>query len=164
MRTALLAAAAVAARAAAPEDAVLRPGAALFDTDGNRLYAGGANIWAENGTFYLVGEGRKTLSGVCSECLNLYSSQDLAAWTFEACVLRNEDVVAPVAKPGNWRMERPKIFRCPANNEWRMWFHCDTPVRLPAALTPRGAHAHRPTADDYARGARAQPIPRRVTT
>ena len=64
---------------------------------------------------------------MCSECLNLYSSTDLSAWTFESCVLKNEDVVAPIPSPGNWRMERPKIFRCPANNEWRMWFHCDTP-------------------------------------
>ena len=84
-------------------------------------------MWLENGTFYLVGEGKKTLPGVCSECLNLYSSPDLVAWTFEACALRNEDVVAPIPKPGNWRIERPKLFRCPANGEWRIWFHCDTP-------------------------------------
>ena len=34
-----------AALAAAPEDAVIRPGAPLFDTNGDRLYAGGANLW-----------------------------------------------------------------------------------------------------------------------
>ena len=117
----------VLAASLSPEDAVLRPGVALFDISGNRLYAGGANLWLENGTYYLVGEGKKTLPGVCSECLNLYSSPDFVAWTFEACVLRNEDVVAPIPKPGNWRLERPKLFRCPANGEWRIWFHCDTP-------------------------------------
>jgi hypothetical protein len=69
----------------------------LFDTKGDRLYAGGANMWRENGTFWLVGEGRKTEPGVCSACINLYSSPDLAAWTFEACVLKNADVVAPGA-------------------------------------------------------------------
>jgi hypothetical protein len=36
-----------------------------------------------------------------------------------------------VVAPGDpekqtWRMERPKIFRCPSNNQWTMWFHCDT--------------------------------------
>lgn len=135
---------ALAARAASPEDTIIRPGAALFDTDGNRLYAGGANIWLENGTYYLVGEGKKTLPGVCSECLNLYSSPDLGNWTFESCVLRNEDVVAPIPSPGNWRLERPKLFRCPANNEWRIWFHCDTPnfslksVGVMTALDVRG--------------------------
>lgn len=24
-------------------------------------------------------------------------------------------------------MERPKVFKCPSNNKYTMWFHCDTP-------------------------------------
>ena len=118
-------AALVGARAAAPEDAVLRPGVPLFDTDGNRLYAGGANLFLDGGVFYLVGEGRKTLPSACSECLNLYSSVDLASWKFEACVLHNKDVVASTPPNPVYRMERPKIFRCPSNNRLTMWFHCD---------------------------------------
>ena len=44
------------AAAESPEDTVIRPGVPMFDTAGNRMYAGGANIWFENGTFWLVGE------------------------------------------------------------------------------------------------------------
>lgn len=113
--------------AISPEDTEIRPGVALFDTDGNRLYAGGANIWFENGLYYLVGEGRKTMSGVCSACINLYSSPDLGVWTFVGCILKNQDVVAPAPPKTNYRMERPKIFRCPSNNRLTMWFHCDQP-------------------------------------
>jgi hypothetical protein len=125
MRVVLALAALAGAHAAAPEDAVLRPGVPLFDTDGNRLYAGGANLFLDNGVYYLVGEGRKTLPDACSECLNLYSSTDLAAWKFEACVLHNKDVVANTPPNPVYRMERPKIFRCPSNNRLTMWFHCD---------------------------------------
>lgn len=117
---------AAACAAAAPEDAVLRPGVPVYDTSGARLYAGGANLHRENdGTFYLVGEGRKTLPAACSQCINLYSSTDLAAWTFEGCILNNSDVVAYTPPNPVYRMERPKIFRCPSNNKLTMWFHCD---------------------------------------
>ncbi len=49
--------------AQSPEKSIIRPGQAWFDTDGNRIYAGGANIYTENGVYYLVGEGKKVLSG-----------------------------------------------------------------------------------------------------
>lgn len=111
-----------------PQDTIIRPGVPVFDTDGNRLYAGGANMWYEqaDGLYYLIGEGKKTLSGVCSACFNLYSSPDLNAWTFKGCALNNSDVIAPQAGTPNYRIERPKIFRCPSNNRLTMWFHCDT--------------------------------------
>jgi hypothetical protein len=47
---------AMGASAGNPENTVIRPGVPVFDTQGNRLYAGGANIWFENNTFWLVGE------------------------------------------------------------------------------------------------------------
>jgi hypothetical protein len=81
MRAAVLAAVCAALCAAqSPETGVIRPGQAWFDTDGNRMYAGGANLYEENGVFYLVGEGNKTMSD-CSECFNLYSSKDLQTWS-----------------------------------------------------------------------------------
>jgi hypothetical protein len=41
-------------------------------------------------------------------------------------VLRNEDIVAPGKAP--YRMERPKIFKCPGGQQKHvMWFHCDSP-------------------------------------
>jgi hypothetical protein len=114
-------------KSVSPQDTIIRPGVPVFDTDGNRLYAGGANIWFEqaDSLYYLIGEGKKTLPGVCSDCFNLYSSPDLSAWTFQGCALKNSDVVAPQAGSPNYRIERPKIFRCPSNNRLTMWFHCD---------------------------------------
>ena len=61
---------------------VIRSGVAWFDTAGDRMYAGGANLYFENGVYYLVGEGQKVHAD-CSECFNLYSSKDLGNWTFE---------------------------------------------------------------------------------
>jgi hypothetical protein len=63
-----------------PGSAIIRPGVAWFDTDNNRMYAGGANLYEEAGTYYLVGEGNKTHED-CSSCFNLYSSPDLATWS-----------------------------------------------------------------------------------
>ena len=53
--------------------------------------------------YYFVGEGNKTLppksGGDCSSCFNLYSSPDLASWTFLACVVKNEDLRAAMPEP-----------------------------------------------------------------
>lgn len=78
------------------------------------------------GLYYIVGEGQKSNPDL-SACFNLYSSPDWAKWTLEGCVLRNQDVVAPGPKPTMWRIERPKILRCPGTGKFIMWFHCDTP-------------------------------------
>jgi hypothetical protein len=42
-------------------------------------------------------------------------------------VLKNEDIVAPQPGTPYYRMERPKILKCPATGKYVMWFHCDTP-------------------------------------
>lgn len=89
--------------------------------DGNRVYAGGANLYEEGGIFYLTGEGKKVFSD-CSGCLNQYSTTDFMTWKFEGCVLNNSDVVAPGAdKPAYYRMERPKVLNCPATGQYVMW-------------------------------------------
>ena len=46
------------AAAQGPENSVIRSGVPWFDTNGNRVYAGGANLYAENGVYWLVGEGK----------------------------------------------------------------------------------------------------------
>lgn len=53
-----------ASAAADPADAVIRSGVPWYDTDGNRMFAGGANMYVEDGVYYLIGEGKKVLSGV----------------------------------------------------------------------------------------------------
>ena len=115
-----------------PETAVITPGVAWFDTDGKRIYAGGANLVEENGLFYLVGESEKVLGSNpadpdLSECFNLYVSEDLASWKNLGCILWNQDIIADQPGQPNYRMERPKIFQCPTSGSWMLWFHCDTP-------------------------------------
>lgn len=75
---ALLVLAACAAQS--PETSVIRSGVPWYDSSGNRIYAGGANMYLEGGVYYLVGEGKKVLSGDCSDCFNLYKSTDLEHW------------------------------------------------------------------------------------
>ena len=118
---------ALSANAQGPESSAIRSAVPWFDTQGNRIYAGGANMYFENGSYYLVGEGKKVLSGDCSDCFNLYKSVDLEKWDFVECVLKNENIVGPAGFSFPWRMERPKIFKCPATQKYMMWFHCDTP-------------------------------------
>ena len=74
---------------------VIRSGVPWFDTAGHRVYAGGLGMYQLGERFYIIGEGNKTLSD-CSDCLNMYSSLDMQSWTFEGCVLKNEDVRSAV--------------------------------------------------------------------
>jgi hypothetical protein len=115
--------------ALAPEDAVIRSGVAWFDTAGERIYAGGANMVLEGGLFFLVGEGKKVVAGDNSACFNFYSSPDLQAWTNLGCILNNTDIKSPPQWSYPYRMERPKIFKCPGATlrPWRLVFHCDSP-------------------------------------
>ena len=117
------------ALALAPEDAVIRSGVAWFDTAGERIYAGGANMVLEGGLFYLVGEGKKVVSGDNSACFNFYSSPDLQSWTNRGCILNNTAIKSPPQWSYPYRMERPKIFKCPGatSSPWRLVFHCDSP-------------------------------------
>lgn len=122
------------------ETGIILPGQEWLDTNGSRVYAGGANVvWEPSvSRFFMVGEGNKTHQD-CSECFNLYSSPDLSSssWRFEGCVLKNEDIRAAAPAPFNnvtaypfYRMERPKVFRCPTTKNttdpYRLVFHCDT--------------------------------------
>ncbi len=103
--------------------ASIRPGTEWLDTSGNRIYAGGAGLWFEDSTYYWVGEGNKTFQDL-SQQFNLYSSPDLVTWSFAGAALMNTSIIARL--PGPYRMERPKIFKCPATGAYMLWFHCDT--------------------------------------
>lgn len=88
-------------------------------------------MYFEDGLYYLIGEGKKVLGdNDISECFNLYSSPNLSAWTFVSCALKNEDIIAPMSGTPYYRMERPKIFKCPGQttDPYRLVFHCDTPA------------------------------------
>lgn len=112
-----------------PEDTIIRSGQPWTDTTGQRMYVGGANMFFENGLYYLVGEGRKVLSGDCSSEFTLYASADLQNWKPLPSPLQNKDIIAPSGFSYPFRMERPKIFKCPGATKqpYRLVFHCDTP-------------------------------------
>jgi len=108
---------------------LIKPGQPWTDTKGNRVYAGGSNIYQENGTYYLIGEGEKVLHGDCSAEFNLYASKDLTTWAPLPSPLFNKDIISPPQYKFPYRMERPKIFKCPGatTDPYRLVFHCDTP-------------------------------------
>lgn len=66
--TLIVALAAATAAAAGPETAVIRSGVPWYDTDGSRMYAGGANMYVEAGTYWLIGEGKKVFSVSRARC------------------------------------------------------------------------------------------------
>lgn len=101
------------------------------------MYFGGANMFEENGLYYLVGEGEKV--GGISGCFNFYRSPDLLTWTNLGCLLNISDVMVPSPFDNSTyrkgfghglRMERPKLFKCPTaaprSAAYRLVFHCDT--------------------------------------
>ena len=101
------------------------------------MYFGGANLYEENGLYYLVGEGEKV--GGISGCFNFYRSPDLSTWTNLGCLLNISDIIVPPPFDNSTfrrgfghglRMERPKIFKCPTAAAgiaaYRLVFHCDT--------------------------------------
>jgi hypothetical protein len=53
-----------------PEDAVIKPGAAWFDTAGKRIYAGGGGIYVDDttspSTYWWIGEGEKVRGRLCA--------------------------------------------------------------------------------------------------
>jgi hypothetical protein len=101
----------------------IRPGQPWYDTEGNRIYAGGGGFWQDAGTYYWVGEGNKVYADLSKE-FNLYSSPDLVTWTNVGPAFKNTSIKAPVQGP--YRMERPKVFQCPGTGQYVLWFHCDT--------------------------------------
>eukprot|EP01048_Picozoa_sp_COSAG05_P009644 COSAG05_NODE_803_length_7215_cov_20.387858_1_plen_879_part_10 len=116
---------------------VIRSGVPWYDTEGKRMYFGGANLYEENGLYYLVGEGEKV--GGISGCFNFYRSPDLSTWTNLGCLLNISDIIVPPPFDNSTfrrgfghglRMERPKIFKCPTaaagTAAYRLVFHCDT--------------------------------------
>ena len=101
------------------------------------MYFGGANMFEENGMYYLVGEGKKV--GGISECFNFYRSLDLSTWTNLGCLLNITDIIVPSPFDNSTyrrgfghglRMKRPKLFKCPSaapgSPAYRLVFHCDT--------------------------------------
>ena len=117
-----------------PTSASISSGVLFNDTAGRPLHAHGAGIVppdshpaGEGGKFYMVGTSRKLPPTWLSDGINLYSSYDLEAWSFEATIFQAKQVAHVVAK-GAPRVERPKILYNgdpQARHRYVMWFHLD---------------------------------------
>jgi len=115
------------APSSSPEDAEIWPGPQWehwLDTDGNRIHAHGGGILEDGGMFYWVGTTEKQHeSKWLSEGINLYSSDDLQHWKFEAEIFHNTSIQMPT--PGPYRIERPKIIYNRNTSTYVLWFHLD---------------------------------------
>ncbi|KAK7704041.1 hypothetical protein SLS57_010630 [Botryosphaeria dothidea] len=100
------------------------PGGRWHDTEGNLVnaHAGGVTIDPETGKFFWFGEykieGQEEGGGV-----TVYSSEDLATWTYEGLAL--EPIEGhPYISPEHI-IQRPKVAYSESLNQYHMWWHAD---------------------------------------
>ncbi|KAI5830107.1 glycoside hydrolase family 43 and carbohydrate-binding module family 35 protein [Schizophyllum commune Tattone D] len=108
--------------AIAAQAAVIVPGAAWTDTDGNVIQAHGGGFLKVDSTWYWWGEDKSHNSG-SFKAVSCYSSPDLMTWK------RETDALTPVAGTNisdSNIVERPKVIYNKKNNEYVMWFHADS--------------------------------------
>jgi beta-galactosidase len=92
-----------------------------LDTDGNLINAHGGGVIFSKGRYYWFGEKRAKSA---SQGVNVYSSNDLYNWRYEALAL------SPVADSSSdiaWGsvMERPKVLFDAHSGKFVMWFHLE---------------------------------------
>ncbi|KAF2145867.1 carbohydrate-binding module family 35 protein [Aplosporella prunicola CBS 121167] len=100
------------------------PGGRWHDTDGNLInaHAGGITIEPESGRFFWFGEykveGQEEGGGV-----SVYSSDDLATWTYEGLAL--EPVEGHQYISPEHIIQRPKVAYSESLDQYHMWWHAD---------------------------------------
>jgi hypothetical protein len=92
------------------------------DTDGNEIWCNGGHMIRQAGVFYWLGY--DTGPGRWPWRINLYSSSDLARWTFENTVIRREGEFADMGWAG-----RPALLHCLATGRYVIVFEADSPRR-----------------------------------
>jgi hypothetical protein len=92
------------------------------DSDGNEVWCNGGHMIRQAGVFYWVGY--DTGPGRWPWRINLYSSPDLATWTFENTVIRREGEFADMGWAG-----RPALLHCRATGRYVIVFEADSPRR-----------------------------------
>ncbi|MEP7144151.1 MAG: glycoside hydrolase family 43 protein [Ferruginibacter sp.] len=98
-----------------------KPGERWFDDKGEIINAHGGGILFSDNKYYWFGEkrGRREQEGV-----NVYSSNDLYNWKFEALALSpGEDTTSDIAR--GCLMERPKVIYNSHTKKYVMWFHLE---------------------------------------
>jgi len=117
-----------------------RSGEQWLDTRGEPIDAHGGGMLKDGDVYYWYGSQRSghPCQGSCADGgINLYSSKDLYNWDFESTVLKSFNGSAT----GNGLdLERPKVVRCAATQEYVMWLRGtgfgNTPQLLAIATSP----------------------------
>jgi beta-xylosidase len=103
------------------EEGVIRNGTSWRDTAGKEIWSNGGHIIREGDVFYWVGYD----TGPRRPCkVNLYSSRNLADWTFESTAMRREGKFAHLGWAG-----RPALLHCAAAGKYVIVFEADSPRR-----------------------------------
>ncbi|KAI1100776.1 carbohydrate-binding module family 35 protein [Jackrogersella minutella] len=98
------------------------PGARWRATDGSLVNAHAGGVVFDNGTFWWFGE-YKIEGHVEGAGVSVYSSPDLATWTFHGLAL--EPVQGhPYISPENI-IQRPKVVYSESTGQYHMWWHAD---------------------------------------
>ncbi len=114
--------------AAFAADATIVPGGTWRDNNGNLIEAHDGGIIKVGSVYYLYGNDRtyyNSGSGPFDRAfyrLNMYSSTDLANWTFVNSILTYQSAAA---LNGNI-VERPKIIYNSSTGKYVLWFHYDS--------------------------------------
>ncbi|KAF2168556.1 carbohydrate-binding module family 35 protein [Zasmidium cellare ATCC 36951] len=100
------------------------PAGEWLDTDGNfvNAHAGGITVDEEDGKFYWFGE-RKTEDEPEGGGISVYSSEDLATWTYHGLALapiEGHPYIAP-----EHIIQRPKVAWSKEAEQYHMWWHAD---------------------------------------
>ncbi|OJD33360.1 galactan-beta-galactosidase [Diplodia corticola] len=100
------------------------PGGRWHDTDGNLInaHAGGITVEPETGKFYWFGE-YKIEEQEEGGGVTVYSSEDLATWTYEGLALSPIEG-HPYISPEHI-IQRPKVAYSESLNQYHMWWHAD---------------------------------------
>lgn len=109
---------AITAAAATVAGRYIVPGARWLDTDGNAINAHAGNVILDNGTFYWYGE-YKIENQTEGAGVSVYSSTDLATWTFHGLAL------SPSQGGGYGIIQRPKVVYSATTGKYNMWWHAD---------------------------------------
>lgn len=120
---------ALVAQAGAP----LPQGGVWADTEGRHINAHGGCVIRHGDQWLWYGEQRPDADNSIAVGVSVYSSPDLAEWTYRGTALSMDtlDSSSPIA-PG-CIIERPKVMYNPATEQFVMWFHNELPGRGYAA-------------------------------
>lgn len=143
--TPLLASCGSKTQAAAEPPVTIKPGEIWKDTDGDTINAHGGGVIFADGKYYWYGEHRAAVRPNPQEGVTVYSSPDLANWTYEGMALQVSDSVGSDIERG-CIVERPKVIYNKKNNNYVMYFHLELkgqgygPARYAVAVsdTPTG--------------------------